>query len=323
MDNGLLETLNGRTVLVTGAGGSIATTLCKQLALLPIKHLKMLNVSETALYNLKKVLDKVPTKAKLEYVLGNVGDEGLLREHLPWSDVVIHTAAHKHIPLCEENIVQAVLNNVMGTRNLLVMAARHGVEQFVFVSTDKAVHPTSVMGMTKRIGELLTIYRSAGVCASVVRFGNVKDTSGSVLPLWREQIEAGRPITLTHSECTRFMMSVDDACELILSALGLYKRGLYVFDMGKPLRMMDLAEQLMDEMDRSVPIVITGLRPGEKIHEELTYGEELDPTDHPRIMQVREENGAVVRLAKVNELIDAALARQTARTLKILQEITK
>jgi len=324
MGHKILETLVDKTVLVTGAGGSIATVLCKRLVQYPIRKLKMLNVSETAIYNLKRMFQKhnVPD-SRLEFILGNVTDEELLREHLPCTDIVIHTAAHKHVPLCEENIVQAVLNNVVGTKNLIGMANRFGVEKFIFVSTDKAVKPSSVMGMTKRVGELMTLYKAGNMWASIVRFGNVKGSSGSVIPLWMEQIQAGKAITLTHKDCTRFMMSIDEACELILVALSYKDQGLYVFDMGEPVKMVDLANELMQELGIGVPIEITGLRPGEKIHEELTYGGVLDPTSHTRIKKVYEGADSMCRLSMLDTLTHAAASRNKERTLAALKEMTR
>lgn len=273
-------------VLVTGGAGSIGSELCKRLAVYGA-HVTALCHSEISLYNLNRRLG-----CRVEYALGDVLDErlmhGLVRRH----DIVIHAAAMKHVPLCEEWPLLAIATNVFGTDNVTRVCRNHS-KPFLLVSTDKAVHPASVMGATKRVAELI-VRDHMEPTSLVVRFGNVLDSSGSVLPLWREQIQKGRPLTLTHPDCERYFMAIPDAVELVLQAAAYHihpsqmQSGLYMLDMGKPRRMQDVAAELMAEMGRRVPVVVIGLRPGEKLTEELNYGGEVFETGVPKLKRIFE-----------------------------------
>lgn len=277
-----MEAFRGAAVAVTGAGGSIGSELCARIAAAGARRLVLISLTEAGLYNIDRRLRAAFPELELVPLLGSVEDAALLTEALHGVDVVIHAAAHKHLPICEANPCAAIRNNVNGTRVLLRAAARMRVGTFVLVSSDKAVNPTSVMGATKRLCEILVrrgsrVVRSDAMRRMVVRFGNVLDSAGSVLPLWREQIAAGGPITLTDERCERYFMSIPEACGLIEAAVGLEHRqpSTYVFDMGAPRRLVDLARDLIAASGRDCEIRLTGLRPGEKLTEELHHGGRL------------------------------------------------
>lgn len=306
--------LTGKTVLVTGAGGSIGSALCTRLVNSGISRLRMLNLTEGGLYNVNRKLRQIETEVEIEPVLGSVTNSALVREALDGVDIVIHAAAHKHVPICESNLVEAVSNNVFGTETLLREALEAEVECFVLVSTDKAVKPRSVMGATKRVAELMVRKASANTRTKliVVRFGNVLDSAGSVLPLWREQIAQGGPITLTDPRCERYFMSIDEACELTLGTIEIGESGTYVFDMGEPVKMGELAERVIAASGMPCDIEFIGLRQGEKITEELHFDGERFPTSHPKISRVEESMPDSLYL--LNDLRWAALARNKQET---------
>lgn len=322
MDKRVLEKLEGRRVLVTGAGGSIGTELVRQiLAATNDTTVIALNVSETAIFNMRQNLR---SPGRLQCLLGSVRDRLLLERLFAHRDisVVIHAAAHKHVPICEENVCEAVLNNVFGTRTLLDAAISGGVEDFTFISTDKAVEPTSVMGATKAICESLVRRESGDVGAfwrpRVVRFGNVRYSAGSVLPLWEKQILAGQPVTITDRRCTRFMMTIDEACRLVLDTLILPPYETYVFDMGDPVNMFDEALNLMDKLGREVPVEEIGLRPGEKLMEELyPYGVVPEKTKVPKILRLPHFPPTVF----LRKLEEAALRRNDVEVRGLLMEM--
>ena len=301
----------GKTVLISGAGGSIGSELCRQILQVGPKQLLLLDHNEFGLYvieaELRAQLNANPQlKTELVPLLGNVRDaERLEAIFTKWNiDTVYHAAAYKHVPLVEHNPSEGLQNNVLGTLNLAQAAKKHHTANFVLISTDKAVRPTNVMGATKRFAELvlqaLANEENSGTCFSMVRFGNVLGSSGSVVPLFREQIKAGGPVTLTHAEVTRYFMTIPEAAQLVIQAGAMAKGGeVFVLDMGQPVKIYDLAKRMVELSGLSVKnpetgagdieIVVTGLRPGEKLYEELLIGENPTSTPHPRIMMARED----------------------------------
>jgi len=284
---GLQDWLSGRTVLVTGAGGSIGAELCRQILRFAPARLVAFELSELALYSIEQEFGTRSGSTDLAYVIGDVKSAGrvdsVFATYRP--TVVFHAAAYKHVPLMEDdNAWQAVLNNALGTRRVAEAAVRHGVEKFVLVSTDKAVNPTNVMGTTKRLAELLCQPLSTERTRLVaVRFGNVLGSGGSVIPKFRRQIAAGGPVTVTHPEMRRYFMSIPEAAQLVLQA-GLMGRGgeIFVLDMGEPVKIVDLARDLIrlsGLTETDVRIEFTGLRPGEKLYEELLAAKAADQPD--------------------------------------------
>jgi FlaA1/EpsC-like NDP-sugar epimerase len=281
-----------KRVVVTGAGGSIGSELCRRIIAQRPDALILVSLTEGSLYNSMKQLSRIANGVELVPVLGSVADSRVIESALSGSDIVIHAGAHKHVPLCESNVIEAVNNNVFGTECLLNAVEDSAVQQVVFVSTDKAVRPTSVMGATKRACELLMWsagFRNPDKDYLIVRFGNVLDSAGSVLPLWREQIAAGGPLTLTDKRCTRYFMSIPEACELITGVAEMRPEGgTFVFDMGEPRSMYQLAQQLIVNAATPCEIVETGLRPGEKLEEELDYGGERVATPNAKVFRIVE-----------------------------------
>jgi len=282
----LIDLLNGKRLFVTGAGGTIGSQLALQCAQLGVTQITLFDASEYNLYNIDLTLREKHPELSVQTRLGDVRDALRLREVMREvrPDIVIHAAALKHVPLMELNACEAILTNVAGALNTVDAAIEFGVERFVFVSTDKAVDPDNVMGATKRLAELALAYRIAGtsLAVSMVRFGNVLGSSGSVVPLFERQIKAGGPVTLTDDEVSRYFMTLEEATSLVLQAAACNGHpglaSLYVLDMGTPIRIRALAEAMI-RMKGMVPgqdieIRTTGLRPGEKLHEELTYPDE-------------------------------------------------
>ena len=292
----------GRTVLVTGAGGSIGSEACRQLAALGASKAVLFEQGETPLFYIDEELRRRFPGLVVVPILGDVTDpiavELALREHRP--AIVLHAAAHKHVPLSELNPAPAVLTNVRGTRVVAEAAAAHGAEAFIFISTDKAVDPSSVMGATKRVGEAIVrqVGRSAAGRFVVVRFGNVMGSQGSVLELFRQQIADGGPVTVTHEDMTRYFMTIPEAVRLILLTGAIGERGaIHVLNMGEPIRIVDLAKELLrlsvPSGDKDIPIVFTGLRPGEKMEEQLfAQDEERLPTSYPFLLMARPSDDA-------------------------------
>jgi FlaA1/EpsC-like NDP-sugar epimerase len=289
--------LKGKRVLVTGAGGSIGSELCRQIVKFRPETMVMIDSSEANLYAIQTELkhrlhfsDYVPILANVQYApVVNM----LIEQYRP--QVIVHAAAYKHVPMMEENPWEAVFNNVVGTRNIMEAAATHGTGHFVMVSTDKAVRPTNVMGATKRICELLmqTYHGQNGTVMMCVRFGNVIGSSGSVVPLFKEQIARGGPVTVTDPDVTRYFMTIPEASQLILQAGALGEGGeIFILKMGTPVKIAQMASDLISlsgkEPGKDIEIVYTGLRPGEKLYEELiTEGEGIVQTSHKKIMVLR------------------------------------
>ena len=319
--------LRDAVVCVTGAGGSIGSELCRQILQLAPKELILLERSEPALYLLEQELrQNLHASVNLLPVLGNTADSVLVHRLFAQHDVqtVFHAAAYKHVPLVESNPLAGLANNVGGTVQVCRAAVATGVRQVVLISTDKAVRPTNVMGATKRLSELVVqayAAKSSSTCFSMVRFGNVLGSSGSVVPLFRRQIAAGGPITLTHPEVIRYFMTIPEAATLVLQASVLAQGGdLFLLDMGEPVRIKALAEQMVrlsglslrdaDHPDGDIEIVCTGLRPGEKLYEELLIDAESQPTVHPLIYRAQERSLSPEQLLPQLAVLDRAIADQ-------------
>ena len=300
--SGLSAWIHGRSILVTGAGGSIGSEICRQVLRFRPQTLIAFELSEHALYQIEQELPTIAPQTRFIWAIGDVKDQGrideLMAQHRP--SVVFHAAAYKHVPLMEsDNAWEALRNNVIGTRTLAEAAIRHRVEKFVFVSTDKAVNPTNVMGASKRLAELVcqALQQHEATRFVLVRFGNVLGSTGSVVPKFKAQIAAGGPVTVTHPEIRRFFMSIAEASQLVLQA-GLMGTGgeIFVLDMGEPVKIADLARDLIrlsGFTEDEIRIEYSGLRPGEKLYEELLATDENSlPTPHPklRIAKARTEN---------------------------------
>lgn len=311
--------------VVTGAGGSIGSQLCARIVKSNAERLVLVSLTEGGLYDVERKLCAIKSDTEIIGMLGSVRDLGLMRDACEGADVLIHAAAHKHVPICENNPIAAIENNIHGTITAAMAAERLGVGQFLFVSTDKAVYPASIMGATKRVAEMVIAdkaTRSKKTVFTTVRFGNVLDSAGSVMPLWREQIAAGGPITLTDKRCERYFMSIPEACELIFGVLEMKKPGTFVFDMGKPKKMIDIAESLIKESGSKCAVELTGLRPGEKLTEELHHGGDLKSTPHPDIFQVISTEKSV-KMASLDDLLCAATCRNTKMATELLQEMVR
>ncbi|WP_233129966.1 nucleoside-diphosphate sugar epimerase/dehydratase [Synechococcus sp. 1G10] len=355
-DSALLAApVRGRTVLVTGAGGSIGSELCRQILLQQPARLVLLEQSEFALYSIEQELRKSLAlharersqpgelgMAKLVPVLGDVADQprlqALLRQH--GVQVLFHAAAYKHVPLVESNVCAGIANNLLGTRSALEASINCGLERFLLISTDKAVRPTNTMGASKRACELLVQAAAAAIAAAgqgpvcaMVRFGNVLGSSGSVVPLFREQIASGGPVTVTHPEITRYFMTIPEAAQLVLQACGLARGGeVFVLDMGEPLRIIDLARQMIhlsgcsvrddSRPDGDIAISFTGLRPGEKLYEELLISATDQPTLHPLIRQAKESFLPQSQLDPLlQKLLEALQAWDDDQALAVLRQL--
>ena len=290
---GIASYIHDKTILVTGGGGSIGSELCRQILKFGPKQLIIFDIYENNAYDLQMELNYKYPKLDLKVLIGSVRDklrlENVFEKYLP--DIVFHAAAHKHVPLMEESPMEAIKNNVFGTFNVAECAHRFNVDRFVMISTDKAVNPTNVMGATKRMCEMIiqSFDKISGTHFVAVRFGNVLGSNGSVIPLFKNQIAHGGPVTLTNKYITRFFMTIPEAAQLVLQS-GAYAQGgeIFVLDMGKPVKIYDLAWDLIRlsgfEPNKDIKIEITGLRPGEKLYEELLMSEEgLTNTKHAKI----------------------------------------
>ncbi len=305
----MAATLLNKSVLVTGAGGSIGSELCRQIVRVGPRRLVLFEISEPALYvidrDLRALAAKIGMQCEIVPLLGSVQDERRVNEVMSsfHIDTVYHAAAYKHVPIVEQNIIEGACNNVLGTVTTAAAAIANRVKTFVLVSTDKAVSPTNVMGATKRFAEqiLQSMQKpSHSTCFSMVRFGNVLESSGSVVPLFREQIRHGGPVTVTHPEIIRYFMTIPEAAQLVIQAGAMARGGdVFVLDMGEPVKIKDLAARMInltgltvrnaDNPDGDIEIQFTGLRPAEKLYEELLIGENVSGTRHPRIMRAEED----------------------------------
>ncbi len=307
----LARDLVGNVVLVTGAGGSIGSELCRQILAERPRQLLLLDHNEFGLYSIHQELEERCAEAachvELIPLLGSVASPERLRDicqHYRPS-TVYHAAAYKHVPMVESNPTEGIFNNVFGTLNLALAAQDSGVAHFVLISTDKAVRPTNIMGASKRMAELVLQSlaqesKTSGTCFAMVRFGNVLGSSGSVVPLFRSQLASGGPLTVTHEDVTRYFMTISEAAQLVLQAGAMASGGeVFVLDMGEPVKIMDLARRMValsgltvrDQQNPGgdIEIAVTGLRPGEKLYEELLIGDNPSPTTHPRIMKAHED----------------------------------
>lgn len=303
----LAKKILDKVVLVTGAGGSIGSELCRQIIAIGPQKLLLIEQSEFALYAIHQELEEKLAGRDVHLVplLASVQDDERMHEIMStWRpDTLYHAAAYKHVPLVEHNPAEGIKNNVLGTLKAAQAAARNGVADFVLISTDKAVRPTNIMGASKRMAEMILqalAATSSGTKFAMVRFGNVLGSSGSVVPRFRQQIRDGGPITLTHPDITRYFMTIPEAAQLVIQAGAMTKGGdVFVLDMGQPVKIMDLARRMVElsglevrdeeNPDGDIEIQITGLRPGEKLYEELLIGDNPKPTSHPRIMKAHED----------------------------------
>ncbi|MFO0680439.1 MAG: nucleoside-diphosphate sugar epimerase/dehydratase [Sandaracinus sp.] len=328
----LVGLLSGKTVLVSGAGGSIGSELCRQVARFAPKQVLLLERSEPALFVIHRELTASHPEIDFRAILADVTDEARLRkvfrQHRP--QVVVHAAAHKHVPLVEENCAEAVRNNVLGTRTIAQLAGELAAEVFVLISTDKAVRPSSVMGATKRMAELVVLDMSHRYDTRfvAVRFGNVLGSAGSVIPIFREQIRAGGPVTVTHPDMVRFFMTIPEASQLVLQAGALGEGGqIFVLDMGEPVKIVDLARDMITlsglRPGEDIEIEFSGIRPGEKLAEELsTEKESLDRTRHPKIWVARPETtSSEVLDASLDAVVKAAAISDDAVRLALAQAL--
>jgi FlaA1/EpsC-like NDP-sugar epimerase len=309
--------LTQKSVVVTGAGGSIGSELCRQIALANPASLVLLGHGENSIFEAQMRLREQFPQVPVQAVIADIRDRSRLAACFERvrPQIVFHAAAHKHVPLMEENPEEAITNNVLGTRNVVDAAVASGVERLVLISTDKAVAPTSVMGASKRLAEIIVRdeARRSGRAFSVVRFGNVLGSRGSVVPVFKRQIERGGPITITHPDVKRFFMTIPEAVHLVLRAGGLSSGGeLFVLNMGAPVPIVQLAEDLVrlsGLMTDDIRVVFTGLRPGEKLEEALwETGAVVEPTAHPELLLVREEDGldATEVMESLDRLVSAA-----------------
>lgn len=338
---GITDYIGGRVILITGCGGSIGSELCRQVIKFRPRALVLLDASESNLYLIQMELQHEIRFESFHAVLGHVQDRSLMQSIFKKfrPQVVFHAAAYKHVPILEKNPWKAVDNNILGSQVVMELAVEHNVERFVLVSTDKAVRPTNVMGASKRVTELL-LQRLQGESTRfmAVRFGNVVGSSGSVIPLFRRQIEQGGPVTVTHPEVNRFFMTIPEAAQLIIQAGAMGEGGeIFILEMGTPVRILDMARDLIrlsgKEPERDIKIVFTGLREGEKLYEELiTVGEGIVPTKHEKILVLRtngEENRGSNNSAEhedrlnagLRRLYDAATRHEALAIKKILGEV--
>lgn len=319
LDNNNIENLiKKQVVLITGGGGSIGSELCRQIASFNPKLLVIFDIYENNLYSIELELRAKYPNLNIKGIIGSVRDKNKLddifKTYRPY--LVFHAAAHKHVPLMEVSPLEAIKNNVIGTQNVVDCADEYGTKRFILISTDKAVNPTNIMGATKRMCEMIVQAKNkvSNTEYAAVRFGNVLGSNGSVVPLFKKQIKEGGPVTVTHKEITRFFMTIPEAVGLVLQAMTYAKGGeIFVLDMGEPVKIYDLAESLIKlsglQPDVDIPIEVTGLRPGEKLYEELLMSEEgLEHTKHDKIF--------------VAEPLDLS-ASEVNRRIKILRELVK
>ncbi|UOE37229.1 UDP-N-acetylglucosamine 4,6-dehydratase family protein [Chryseobacterium oryzae] len=324
----------GKSILVTGGAGSIGSEIIKQVAQFKPSVIVIVDQAETPLYNLKlDLLEKFPEQ-NFKFVLADVSNNYSLQVLFEnyWFSMVYHAAAYKHVPLIEENPHEAIFANVLGTKNVSLLSKKYNVEHFVLLSTDKAVNPTNIMGASKRVAEMYVqaLYgcRDNSTKFITTRFGNVLGSNGSVIPHFKKQIEKGGPITVTHPEIIRYFMTIQEACELVLEAGTIGNGGeIFVFDMGKPIKILDLAKQMIKlsgfTLDEDIKIKFIGLRPGEKLYEEiLKNNTKTLSTLHQKIMISKDVNIEFEKIDRLcNQIIKAAIKRDKFQVVSILKDI--
>ena len=336
------KTIKDKIVLVTGAGGSIGSELCRQISSEKPKQLILLDISEFAIYNLLQELQELDRSIPVTPIIGSVQDQHMVVKILnKFSiDTIFHAAAYKHVPLMEQNVMQCISNNVFGTLNVAEAAANTEVDHFIFVSTDKAVNPTNFMGASKRLAELICqaiATRDNTTRFAIVRFGNVLGSSGSVVPLFKQQIAAGGPVTVTHKNVTRYFMTIPEAAQLVIQAGAMGKDGeIFVLDMGAPIKIIELAQKMIKLSGKravieggrikgaeDISIRVTGLRPGEKMFEELSYSANLAGTQQPRIMTTNDDSMRTEELmAMLVELRESILTNDHERLFEMVSRVS-
>jgi FlaA1/EpsC-like NDP-sugar epimerase len=327
------KALGGKRILITGAGGSIASELCRQICRWEPSEMALVGHGENSIFDIIIELERSFPGIPMHPIIADIRDrerlELVFQRFKP--QVIFHAAAHKHVPLMEKNVEEAVSNNILGTRNVIDVALENQVERLVMISTDKAVRPTSVMGATKRLAEMIVLDAAnhSGGCFSIVRFGNVLGSRGSVVPMFRRQIAAGGPVTVTHPDMERYFMTIPEAVHLVLQAFAMGSGGeVFLLNMGEPVRILDLAADLIRlsglEPGQDIEIVFTGMRPGEKMSEVLwDEGTPYHPTGHPEINRLDEEellsNDSLSRTVK--QLVDFARKGEVEKVVEILDEV--
>jgi FlaA1/EpsC-like NDP-sugar epimerase len=321
--------LDNKVMLVTGAAGTIGSDICRQLCRYNIKKLVLLDQSETGLHDVLTEFRKTHIDFDVCVELASIREKKrvdiIFKKHKP--NFVFHAAAYKHVPILEDYPSEVALTNVFGTQNLADASFANNVEKFVMISTDKAVNPTNLMGACKRIGEIYVQSLSNSITQFITtRFGNVLGSNGSVVPLFKNQIASGGPVTVTHPDVTRYFMTVQEASSLVIEAALIGKGGeIFVFDMGSPVKINDLANKMISlyaHPDQDIRIHYSGLRPGEKMYEELFKScENLQPTHHPKIMIAKQSNGLIKFESLFNQFIDAAKDYNDEKIRKLIPKI--
>jgi FlaA1/EpsC-like NDP-sugar epimerase len=333
----IAEQVSQKVIMITGGAGSIGSELVRQLATFQPKLIIIYDIAETPLHNLRLEMERKFPNQKFVPIIGDVRSkerlEFVFRKYKP--EIIYHAAAYKHVPLMEENPCEAILTNVLGTLTLSNMAVANGIENFVMISTDKAVNPTNVMGASKRIAEIYiqslahkTKQEGKNLNFVTTRFGNVLGSNGSVIPFFKEQIEKGGPITVTHPDIIRYFMTIPEACRLVMEAASFGKTGqIYVFDMGEPVKIVDLARRMIKLAgfvpDKDIKIEFVGLRPGEKLYEELLNDKEKTvPTDHEKITiaTVRQYNFEEI-VEAIESMISKATEVDIDTTVKLMKKL--
>ncbi len=328
----LYDQFNNKTILVTGAAGSIGSEIVRQVTNYSPHKIILFDQAESPLYNLEAELKEKDKKHLTESVIGDIRNfERLSKTFETFKpDIVFHAAAYKHVPLMEENPSEAILTNILGSKNMVDLAIKFKVEKFVLISTDKAVNPTNVMGCSKRIAEIYAQSSNTKNETKFVttRFGNVLGSNGSVIPLFKKQIEAGGPLTLTHKNITRFFMTIPEACQLVIEAGNIGEGGeIFVFDMGESIKIYDLAQKMIKlsglVVGKDIEIKVTGLRPGEKLYEELLANEENTlPTHHPQILKAKVRTYDLDKVSNdISELIDEITCQNNLEIVKKMKAI--